>query len=448
MSYSFSRRDFLRRTVLTSAGLWAVAPYVTSGLRAAAAAGEPLLHASFGAGGMAASDIDGLTRRGGAKLVAVADVDLRRAEALKQKFPDVKIYQDWRVLLDQEKSIQSVNVSVPDHMHGPIAMAALQLGKNVYCQKPLTHDLHETRRLTEVARAKKLVTQMGIQIHSSGVYRQAVAMIQGGAIGKVKEVHAFSDKKWGGDGSPRPDRADPVPEAFDWNLWLGIAAERPFIGEGYYHPGNWRKRLDFGTGTFGDMGCHIYDPVFKALALTAPLSVRSEGPAPSQWNWAINAIVHYVFPGTTYTASKTVKVTWYDGDARPPQAIQALLGEEKLPGQGSVFIGTKGVLLLPHIGSAMLYPEKDFEGYQRPKVEEQDHWQQYVAACLGQGKASANFDYSGPLTEAILLGTVACRFPQTTFDWNAKQLQFTNVKEANPFIRRTYRQGWEVKGLS
>jgi hypothetical protein len=447
MSNQFSRRDFLRRTVFTSAGLWATAPFVTSGLRAAAAAGEPLLHASFGAGGMAASDIDGLTRRGGAKLVAVADVDQRRAEALKLKFPDVKIYQDWRVLLDKEKSIQSVNVSVPDHMHAPIAMAALQLGKNVYCQKPLTHDIYETRQLTEVARKKKLVTQMGIQIHSSGVYRQAVAIVQSGAIGKIKEVHAFSDKKWG-DSMPRPGRNDPVPESLAWDLWLGVAAERPFIGEGYYHPSNWRKRLDFGTGTFGYMGCHIYDPVFKALALTSPLSVRSEGPAPNQWNWAINAIVHYVFPGTAYTAGKTVNITWYDGDARPPQEIQALLGEEKLPGQGSVFIGTKGVMLLPHIGSAMLYPEKDFEGYQRPKVEEHDHWQQYVQACLGKDKTSANFDYSGPLTEAILLGTVATRFPQTTIEWNAKRLRFENVKEANPLVRRSYRRGWEVKGLS
>ena len=248
MSNQFSRRDFLRRTVFTSAGLWAAAPFVTSGLHAAAAAGEPLLHASFGAGGMAASDIDGLTRRGGAKLVAVADVDQRRAEALKLKFPDVKIYQDWRMLLDKEKSIQSVNVSVPDHMHAPIAMAALQLGKNVYCQKPLTHDIYETRQLTEVARKKKLVTQMGIQIHSSGVYRQAVAIVQSGAIGKVKEVHAFSDKKWG-DSFPRPDRTDTVPESLAWDLWLGVAAERPYIGEGYYHPSNWRKRLDFGTGT-------------------------------------------------------------------------------------------------------------------------------------------------------------------------------------------------------
>jgi len=447
MHSQFSRRDFLRRTVLTSAGLWAAAPYVTSDLRAASAT-EPLLHASFGTGGMALSDIDGLTRRGGAKLVAVADVDLHRAEALKKKFPDVKIYQDWRELLDKEKSIQSVNVTVPDHMHGPIAMAALQLGKNVYCQKPLTHDLYETRRLTEVAREKKLVTQMGIQIHSSGAYRQAVAMIQSGAIGKVKEVHAFSNKKWG-DANPRPDRTDPVPAWFDWNLWLGVAADRPFIGEGYYHPSNWRKRLDFGTGTFGDMGCHIYDPVFKALALTSPLTVRSEGPAPDAFNWAINAIVHYVFPGTAFTADKTVQVTWYDGDARPPQEIQALLGEEKLPGQGSVFLGTKGVMLVPHMsGGAQLFPEKDFEGYQRPKIEEQDHWQQYVEACLGRGKTSANFDYAGPLTEAILLGTVACRFPKTTLEWDSKQLQFPNVKEADAFVRRRYRQGWEVKGLS
>ena len=188
-------------------------------------------------------------------------------------------------------------------MHGPIAMSALQLGKHVYCQKPLTHDLFETRQLTQVARQKKLATQMGIQIHSSREYVTAVRLVQDGAIGKVKEVHTWSNKKWG-DMSARPDRSDPVPEGFDWDFWLGVCAERPFIGNAYYHPGNWRKRLDFGTGTFGDMGCHIYDPVFKSLELTAPLSVRSEGPTPNQWNWAINAVIHYVFPAPSLPKAK------------------------------------------------------------------------------------------------------------------------------------------------
>ena len=445
MRNRFSRREFLRRAAATAAGLWA-APYITSGLRAASP-NEMLLHASFGTSGMAASDIQGITRGGRARLVAVADVDLNKAQALKKDFPDVKIYQDWRELLDQEKSIDSVNVTVPDHMHAAMAMSAMQLGKHVYCQKPMTHDLFETRRLTEFARRKKLVTQMGIQIHSSSTYREAVRIIQDGTIGKVKEVHTWSNKAWG-DPSPRPDQTDPVPENFNWDSWLGTAAARPFIGNGYYHPGNWRKRLDFGTGTFGDMGCHIYDPVFKALELTAPISLRSEGPAPNQWNWAINARIQYVFPGTQFTEGKSVRVTWYDGDERPPKEVQPPLGDDKLPDQGSLFIGTKGVLMLPHIARAQLFPEKDFENWTRPKVSENDHWQQFVEACRGNGQTAASFDYAGPLTESVLLGSVATRFPKTTMQWDAKKLKFTNVSEANQYVRRRYRKAWEVKGLS
>src|SRR5207253_2237482 len=181
-------------------------------------------------------------------------------------------------------------------------------------QKPLAHDIYETRMLTKYAREKKLVTQMGIQIHSYKVYRQAVALVHSGAIGKVKEVHTWSSKKWGDVGAP-PAKSDPVPPNLDWDLWLGSAATRPFV-EGYYHPGNWRKRLDFGTGTFGDMGCHIFDPVFKALELTAPLTARSTGPAPNAHNWANDAVVHFTFPQTAQTVGPTVPITWYDGDQR------------------------------------------------------------------------------------------------------------------------------------
>jgi predicted dehydrogenase len=445
MQTSFTRRKFLRRAALAAAGVWA-APALTRPLRAASPS-ETLLHASIGTTGMAASDIENLTRHPALKLVAVADVDLDRAETIKKKFPDVKVYQDWRELLDKEKAIDSVNVTVPDHMHAAIARSALQLGKHVYCQKPLTHDIYETRRLTEFARAGQCVTQMGIQIHSQGVYQQAARILQQGAIGKVKEVHAWSEKKWG-DQNPRPGGGDAAPANFNWDGWLGIAAERPFLGNNYYHPGNWRKRLDFGTGTFGDMGCHIFDPVFHALQLTAPISVRSEGPAPNSWNWAVNSIVHYVFPGTPYTAGQTVEVTWYDGDERPPQDAQALLEGDKLPGEGSLFLGTKGTMLLPHVDFAQLYPDKDFAGYQRPEAQGQDHWRQFVEACLGQGRTSAGFDYAGPLTEAVLLGSVACRFPQTTLHWNAQDLKFDNATDANQSLRRQYRAGWSVPGLS
>jgi len=436
----FNRRSFIKGVVATTFS----APFFVPRLLSAPPS-DRVLHASFGAGGMARSDLGSISSYPNVQLVAVADVEPARGEDLKKKWPDLRIYNDWRVLLDKEKELTSVNVSTPDHMHAPIGMSALQRGLHVYGQKPLTHDLYETRRLTEVARKKKLITQMGIQIHSAVEYRLAVRLIQDGVIGKVKEVHTWSSKKWG-DNGPKPDRSDPIPPGFDWNLWLGVCAERPFIGNGYYHPGNWRKRLDFGTGTFGDMGCHIYDPVFKALALTAPISVRSEGAAPNDHSWATDAIVQYVFPGTQFTASDKVKVTWYDGDQRPPAEIVTLAGG-KIPDQGSVFLGEKGVMVLPHVARPILLPQADFADFKMPEIKGANHWHQFVEAIRGNGKTSANFDYAGPLTEAVLLGSVASRFPKTTLQWKANALKFTNVKEANTFVRRKYRKGWEVSGL-
>lgn len=437
-----SRRTFLKQ--LTVAGL--SSPFITRGLLGASP-NSMVRHASFGTSGMAASDIDALTQNRFLKLVAVADVDSNRSAALKKKFPEINVYQDWRELLDKEQSnIDSVNVSTPDHMHAPIGMSALQLGKHVYGQKPLAHDIYEVRQLTRMARQKNVVTQMGIQIHSEREYRLAVQLVQDGTIGKIKEVHSFSDKKWG-DPEPLPNRTDTPPSGFNWDLWLGVMSGRPFIGGAYYHPQNWRKRLDFGTGTFGDMGCHIYDPVFKALDLTAPISVRSEGPTPNSYNWANNALIHYIFPGNKFTEGNTISVTWYDGDKRPSAEIKSLLEGDTLPGQGSVFIGTKGVLLLPHVSKPQLYPNSQFKDFTFPKLPAQNHWTQFAEACRGNGKTSAGFDYSGPLTETVLLGGVATRFPNTTLEWNAADLKFS-LAEANALLRRKYRQGWEVQGLS
>ena len=462
MNSRSSRRTFIKS--LGAAGL--AVPFFARNLHAAQPS-RVLRHASFGASGMAWADIQAICSNPFVKLVAVAELDRNRLKAVKEFAPDVKVYEDWRQLLDKEAgNIDSVNVSTPDHMHAPIAVSALQLGKHVYCQKPLTHSIYETRYVTELAREKKVVTQMGIQIHSQKVYRQAVAVVQSGIIGKVKEVHTWSSKKWGDSGRP-PERADKVPEGFNWDLWLGGCADRPYVS-GYYHPGNWRKRLDFGTGTFGDMGCHIFDPVFEAVALTAPLSVRSDGPAPDRWNWATDAIIRYVFPGTNYTAEKTVAVTWYDGDQRPPAEIRALVASTKAlttttvddtgragktkrqaePDQGSIIIGTEGVLLIPHIATPKLFPEVKFADYKIPEIAGTHHWSDWAEAIVGgPGKPLAPFDYSGPLTEAVLLGSVAVRFPHTDLKWNAAKLQFENEKAANAHVRRTYRKGWEVAGL-
>ncbi|HEY1859475.1 MAG TPA: Gfo/Idh/MocA family oxidoreductase [Gemmataceae bacterium] len=410
----------------------------------AAAPSETLNHASFGANGQALSDILALTASKYLKLVAVADVDLSRTADVKKKFPDVKIYQDWRELLDKEKGLNSVNVSTPDHMHASITMRAMQQGLHVYTQKPLTQTIYEARQLTRVAREKKLVTQMGTQIHSHEVHRTVVATIQAGAIGKVKEVHSWSGKHWG-DRNPRPDRKDPIPTDFNWDSWLGVAAERPFL-KGYYHPSEWRKRLDFGTGTFGDMGCHILDPVFASLALTAPKSVRSEGGEPNADSWGLDSQVRYVFPETKFT-TETLTLHWYDGDKRPPSETQALIGKRALNDQGSIYIGAEGVLYSPYIAAPILLPADKFMDYKLPKQEGQDHYLQFVEACRGNGKTSTPFDFSGNLTESVLLGCLATRFLKATLDWDAANLKITNDKKANEWVRRNYRKGWEVDGL-
>jgi predicted dehydrogenase len=410
----------------------------------AAAPSETLYHASIGASGMAWADIGSITANPHVKLVAVADVDLRNVAEVKKQFPDVKIYQDWRELLDKEMHLDSVNVSTPDHMHAPITMSAMRWGLHVYTQKPLTQTIFEVRQLTRVASEKKLVTQMGIQMHSHPIHKAIIAAIRAGVIGKVKEVHSWSGKQWG-DRNPRPDRSDSVPAELNWDFWLGVAAARPYLS-GYYHPAEWRKRLDFGTGTFGDMGCHILDPVFTSLELTAPESVRSEGGAPNADNWGLDSRVRYTFPGTSHTTEKLI-LTWYDGDQRPPAELKARLGEQSLSDQGSIYIGTEGTLYSPYIDAPVLLPADRFQDYKFPEPEGDDHYRQFVEACRGNGKTSASFDYSGPLTEAVLLGCLATRFPETTLEWNADALQVRNHAEANRFVRRRYRRGWEVEGL-
>lgn len=434
-----TRRSFLKSGAV---GLLA-APFITRDLIARPPSSQ-VLHASFGAGGMAWADLTSIASHPNVKIVAVADVDANRTAEFRKKFPDARVYEDYRVLLDKEK-LDSVNVSTPDHMHAPIGMAAMQRGIAVYGQKPLTHDIYESRQLTEFARRKKLVTQMGIQIHSAKEYRMAVKLVQMGAIGKIKEVHTWSSKDWGDTGA-MPTRTDAVPAGLNWDAWLGVSAARPYIGGGWYHPANWRRRLDFGTGTFGDMGCHIFDPVFAALALTAPLSVRSEGAPPNAHSWANNAIIQYVFPATPYTVPGKVPVTWYDGNQRPPAEVVAQLGGRGLPDQGSILLGTNGILIIPHVAMPILLPDSKFKGFQLPEVQGDDHWHQFINAVRGEGKTSAGFDYSGPLTESVLLGSVATRFPKTTLEWNAAKLRF-NLSEANPYVRRTYRKGWETKGL-
>lgn len=437
----YSRRSLLKLLGTSAAS----APFISTRLMAQSPS-NTVRHASFGASGMAWSDLTQIANCPNVEIVAVCDVDLTRTAQAQKKFPKARIYQDWRELLDKEqKNIDSVNVSTPDHTHAPIGVSAMQLGKHVYGQKPLAHDLYEVRRMTELAVEKDVVTQMGIQCHATAYYRIAAQVMKDGVIGKIKEVHSWCAKSWG-DMSPKPDKTDSVPEGLDWNLWLGVCAERPFIGDQYYHPENWRKRLDFGTGTLGDMGCHIFDPLFIGLGLGAPVSVRSEGPPPNQWNWALDGKVIYQFKGNPLTAGATLDIIWYDGTASPPAEIIALTGKKELPQSGSILIGTEGVMLLPHYKLPEFSPEEKFKDYKFPKIKGLNHWGQFIDACRGNDKTSADFAYAGPLTEAILVGGIASRFQNTTLKWNSQDLKF-DLADANAFVRRDYRDGWKIPGL-
>lgn len=435
-----------RRQFLANSGRALVAaPFFVRNLISAPPSGKLRL-AAFGGGNMAYVTLQQISRHKNVTLACVAEVDSERLGQLNKLETGAKIYQDWREMLQAErKNIDMACVGTPDHMHAMQAMASMREGLPVYVQKPLAHDIYEVRKLTEYARKKNLVTQMGIQIHSSKEYNTAVKLVQDGAIGKIKEVHAWSSKKWG-DMDPFPGGSDPVPPTLKWDLWLGNAASRPYIKD-YYHPANWRKRVDFGTATFGDMGCHIYDPVFSALGLKAPISVRSEGAAPNEVNWPINSVIHYQFSGTPYTEGATVAITWYDGDEKPPQDVLTRAGVERLPREGSIFFGTKGNMVLPHIGMPRLLPEADFADFKMPEIEPKNHYFQFVDAVLGNGQTSTKFDYSGPLTETVLLGPLAQHFPKTTIEWDSRKMRVRNLKAADKYVRRKYRKGWEQKGL-
>lgn len=445
MSLLLPRRDFLK-----TGAAWAALGALPRGARAASPNGK-LRTAHIGVGGMGAADLKSISSHPKVEVAALCDVDQSRLDKALSEHPGAKTFRDYRDMLESlAGAIDAVVVSTPDHTHAPAAMTALIHNKPVYCQKPLTHEVFEARRLRLVAAKSGVPTQMGIQVHSSATYRRAVQMIQAGVIGKVSQVHAWSNKNWGYDGGPYANSQMP-PETLAWNLWLGTAAERPFV-PGVYHPGNWRKIIDFGTGTLGDMGVHIFDTPYAALELTNPKWVKTTCRKPTGVGHPEKNIVEYEFPGTRFTTDKLVW-KWYDGAFAPPskedlhpgfQAPQDL----KLPGQGSLFIGEGGVLLLPHVSEAVLFPEAKFADYKRPMVENQNHYHQWVDACLGVGKTSASFAYGGPLTEALLLGVVGNRFPETKLLWDPEKLEITNSSDASRLLKRTYRKAFEVEGLS
>lgn len=403
-------------------------------------------HASFGASGMAFADVNGLSKHEAFELVAVADVDLCRVNRLLQNFPKVRVYQNWRELLKKEaRNLDSVNVSTPDHMHAIQAIEAMRLGKHVYIQKPLASTLFETRAIAQMARRTGVVTQMGIQTSSTEPQRYGEWLVRSGVVGKIREVHTFSNKSWGDD-KPLKEGTDPVPPTLDWDLWLGVSAMRPFKN-GAYHPGEWRRRVDFGTGTLGDMGCHIYSPPYRALELTSPTQVTASGPSPSDESWATRARVQLVYPGTRYTAGSTVDMWWYDGGELPPESLRAPVGD-KLPDQGSIVVGTDGLLVLPHGGDPFLVGDRQLSA-KPAEIGPRSHWGEFLDAILtgGTARTSASVEYSGPLTESVLIGNVAARFPGETLEFDAASLSFPKKPEANRYLRRSYRDGYRIKEL-
>jgi predicted dehydrogenase len=450
-----TRRTFLKRLAATGALL----PVAVNDALFTAPPPRKLRHASIGVGGMGGSDLKSIRSHPDVEIVALCDVDVhclvRAASdpALAERFPGARTYRDWRVMLAREGDrIDSVNISVPDHMHAPIAMTALRMGKHVFCQKPLGHDILECRRLAEeAARRPGQVTQFGIQIHAHVAYRMAVEMVRTGMVGKIREVHSWCGKGWTGPPRRRPDRTDPVPGHLEWDLWLGVAPERPYV-EGLYHPADWRRWIDFGTGTLGDMACHILDPVFTALDLTVPVRVTSKGTPPFEEAWPPRNEIEYEFRGTRFTAGPTVTCTWYDSGRMPDEKRFLLAEGQSLPDAGSVFVGEKGCLLLPHWAAPRPLPQERFkeairEFKQRFKFPRIDHYYQFLNACLGRGKTHTPLEYAGRLTEAVLLGLVASRFPGEALRWDAERPGFVQRPEADRYLRRRYRAGWEVEGL-
>ncbi|WP_018627374.1 Gfo/Idh/MocA family protein [Niabella aurantiaca] len=442
------RRNFIKTT---AAGTMAfMLPFPSS----AFAPGKKLRVAHVGLGSMGANDLKAIASHPLVDIVALCDVDMNNLNTAKAQHANAKTFADYREMFkSMGNEIDAVVVSTPDHAHAPVSLMAMDLNKHVYCQKPLTHYISESRKMDAVAAEKKLVTQMGIQVHSFYDYKLATILIQKGIIGKVRKVIAWSPKVWGYDG-PAPAGSDPVPEGLDWNLWLGTAKERPYK-KGFYHPGNWRKCIDYGCGTLGDMGVHIFDTPYNALKLGVPLTVKNECRAPNDFGHAEKNHVTYVFPGTPYTA-QTLEWVWYDGKGAPePQAELLLPGGEALPDQGAMFIGENGRrLLLPHFMQLPKLVIKDqfapidIKKYDpdgkagKPTTsydaETPRHYHEFVDACLGKAACSAPFSYSARLTEVILLGVIAARFPNETLHWDGEQAQFKETK-ANKFLTGTMR---------
>ena len=460
-----SRRDFLKNSSLAAAGFFIVPRHVLG--RGFVAPSDKLTIAGIGAGGKGQSDLAEFAKSPNVNIAYLCDVDDRQIKTSVGRFPKAKRYYDFREMLEKEhKFIDAVSVSTPDNCHAIAAIAAMQLSKHVYVQKPLTHDIYEARMLAEAAKRYKVVTQMGNQGSSGNGVRTMREWYDAGIIGDATEIKIWTNRPVWPQGLGRPKSMDPVPDELKWDLWLGPAQEEPYHKE--YVPFSWRGFWAFGTGALGDMGCHLIDPAFKTVGLGYPSEVECSQVSLVEKMWTPD-----YFPESCPAASSVilkfsgkkgkpdVKMHWMDGGIIPERPDE--LGPDEQfgdsDGGGVLIIGTKGKIMCGTYGSdPKLLPTSKTNEVNIPQTlarVSEGHYIQWVNACLagyGRKELSSPFEYAGPLTETILMGNLALRawnikgqkgFPgRKKLLWDAENMKITNFDEANQFVRREYRKGW------
>ncbi len=433
MKRTTTRREFIGTAAAAAAGM-------VAGLRSPLSAKTGTTHAAnekldIAVVGLANQGEYNLNNVAGQNIVALCDVDEGLAAKARRRFPQAKFYADFRRMLDQ-KGIDAVVVATPDHTHAPVTMAALRAGKHVYCEKPLTHTVYEARQVTELAAKQGVATQIGTQIHARSNYRRVVELIKTGAVGAIDEIHVWMGSGWtGGD---RPKETPPIPDDLHWDLWIGPAPYRPYHPN--YHPRNWRGWWAFGGGTLADMACHYLDLPHWALDLRHVVAVEAEGPPVHPESAPKTLKVRWEYPARGELPP--VKLTWHQGLPKPEYVAKTPYAEW---GAGVVFVGKKG-LLVANYNEHHLLPAEKFKDFERPKrfiPESIGHHAEWIHACKTGAKTTCSFDYSGPLTETVLLGNVAYRSGKR-IEWDHKAFKITNAPEAARFLRREYRKGWEL----
>jgi len=442
-----SRRTLIKNTA--AAATISIVPRSVLGGPGQTPPSEKLNIAGIGVGGQGGHDIDSVKSQ---NIVALCDVDWDYASGTFKRYPKAKRYRDFRKMLDKEKGIDAVVVGTPDHTHAVVSMAAIKRGKHVYCEKPLTRTVHEARAMAEATRTAGVATQMGNQGMAFEGNRLINEWIWDGAIGPVREVHAWSDRPthngqlfWA-QGVDRPKDTPPVPETLDWDLWLGPAPYRPYHPA--YHPFRWRGWWDFGSGGLGDMGIHNLAPVFSALKLGAPTSVQASSTLFNDETLPLASTVHYDFPERGDMPA--VKLHWYDGGIVPPAPDELDGGRELSREDGLIFVGDKGKMYVEGWGghSPRLIPEAKMRDYKRPPKtlpRSIGHHAEWIKACKEGTPTRSAFDsFAGPLTEAVLLGTVCVRAGGRKLLWDSANLKVTNLPEANEYLHYEYRPGWSL----